>query len=188
MTKQYLCHPFQVLFIIFISILLFILFPAQRATKRLGRMQGTSKSSTKPHFVIQFLEAIDCPSAIDYRQKSNLYIRSLVWQYTTKEGKGGAPPVCKPECISEIVTTHIRLDCRAAVWNSYRDFRVSPPDDAVLLVQIYHATTDSPKPELDILLGKVEIPLSLLRTEEQLTQRMIPIRVLFSGRFCSPMD
>lgn len=129
----------------------------------------------KPNFIIQFMELFDCPGA-DGRSKSNIYLRAVLWKYQSIVIRQG-PPVVKPECISDIVFSPIRLDCRSAIYNSYRNLHSNPPDDAVLVVQVFHATSDTPKPEMDTLLGKTEIPMAYLQTEDAFTHPIIPIRV-----------
>jgi hypothetical protein len=146
-------------------------------------MQQAGKE--KPDFVIQFLEVFDCPGA-DGRQKSNIYLRAVLWKYQSIVIRQG-PPVSKPECISDIVFTPIRLDCRSAVFNSFRNLHANPPNDAVLVIQAFHATSDTPKPEMDTLLGKTEIPMAHLQTENIFITPIMPVRVsliLFSVCVC----
>jgi hypothetical protein len=130
---------------------------------------------TKPDFVIQFMEIFDCPG-VDGKSRSNIYLRAVLWRYQSIVIRQG-PPVSKPECISDIVFTPIRTDCRSAIYHSYRNLHANPPDDAFLVVQVFHATSDSPKPEMDTLLGKTEIPMAYLQTEDVFTHPVIPIRV-----------
>ncbi len=134
-------------------------------------------SRSKPDFIIQFLEVLDCPG-VDHKNRSNIYLRAVLWKYQTIVIRQG-PPVSKPECISDIVFTPIRLDCKSAIFHSYRNLHANPSEDAVLVVQVFHATSDTPKPEMDTLLGKTEIPLAYLQTEDIFTHPVIPIRVSF---------
>lgn len=130
-----------------------------------------------PRFIVQFTEAFDIPKT-DFRS-CDPYLRAFVWQHAAHTLKDNIK-IHKPERISEIVTTLRKVDCTSeapVIWNSYRDFRVNPPEGSVLTVEIYHATTDSIRPESDILLGKVDIPIATLRTPTASNHHFIPTRV-----------
>lgn len=130
-----------------------------------------------PRFIVQFIEAFDIPKT-DFRS-CDPYLRAFVWQHVAHTLKDSIK-IHKPECISEIVTTLRKVDCTSdapVIWNNYRDFRVNPPEGSVLTVEIYHATTDSVRPDSDILLGKVDIPIATLRTSTPSSHHFIPVRV-----------
>ena len=121
-------------------------------------IRQVSTISDQPRFIIRFIQVEDIPPA-DYRSRCDPYIRSYIGHWLTTS-KGG-PELQK---ISDLICTSKKLDCTSAIWNSYRDFRIAPPPDAILIVDILHANSDPNKP--DQLLGSVNIPISTISNGE----------------------
>ena len=128
----------------------------------------------KPRFVIKFISACDIPPA-DFRSKCDPYIRAFISKHDDNEVDSEGRKVFRLKRISNFVYSPKRLDCKSAIWNCYRDFRIMPPEGSILTVELYHTTSDSTKP--DNLLGKVDIPIASLNDETLKTFYLVNFKV-----------
>lgn len=120
-------------------------------------------SIEKPRFIIRFIQVRDIPPP-ENRSKSDPFIRAYLSapvQYFDENRREKT----RIERISSTVVTLKKLECNHAVWNSYRDFRINPPAESILTVEVLHSPSDTSKS--DVLLGKVDIPISLLKSGEE---------------------
>ena len=114
--------------------------------------------SNTPHYIIHFHSCSNVPMS-DYTTEIKPYLRSYIG---IKVDNGFDYNL---EKISMMVTTSEK-GSKNPIWHSYRDFYISPPVDAVLVVEVVNAKFDSG--ETDVL-GYVEIPLSDLTTQNTIT-------------------
>lgn len=128
----------------------------------------------KPRFVINFISACDIPAA-DFRSKCDPYLRAFISKHDDNEVDSEGRKVFRLKRISNYVCTPKKLDCKSAVWNCYRDFRLIPPEGSILTVEMYHTTSDSTKP--DNLLGKVDIAIASLNDETSKTFYLVNFKV-----------
>lgn len=112
----------------------------------------------KERFIIKFIGAYDIP--LDYGSKSDpflcAYIQEHVVQYDADNRK-----FFKLQRISPVVQTPKRTDCANVIWNCYRDFKMTPPADSILTIEIYHGGDLSDSK----MLGKVDIPVKVFTDE-----------------------
>ena len=149
--------------------------PSTPNTKRLSQTTNRiSMYDLKPRFVVKFISATDIPPA-DFRSKCDPYIKSYISKHDDNEIDSEGRKVYRLKKASGNVYTPKRLDCKSAIWNCYRDFRMFPPEGAILTVELYHATSDSSKP--DSLLGKIDIPIAQLIDETPKTFFLVNYRV-----------
>jgi hypothetical protein len=106
-------------------------------------------------FVVEFISAKDVPSA-DVGSESDPYI---VAYFVPKVNKP------KPRQLSRKVQTLYRLDDPNPIFHSYHNFRVEPPPDSYLRVEIY----DRDVLNSDDLIGIAEIPVGSLSREDPQT-------------------
>lgn len=119
-----------------------------------------------PNFVINFVALVDLPSPVEFESlkpkvsKLEPFIRSYI---AFKNGRSLT-------IISEIIFTQKKYDGQSyVIFNTYRDFLISPPLEASLIVEIYHQHC-SP----NTLLGCGEIPISSLEDDNR---RYFPLAV-----------
>ncbi len=135
-----------------------------------------SGKSSGQRFVIKFINAIDIPAANDFRSKVDPFLRAHICMHqshTTKDNR----TIFKLKRISEYVTTPRRSDCNSAIWNAYRDFRMTPPTESILTVECLQTISDPNKPHL--MLGKVDIPIASLSDDSVKTFYFVPFKVSF---------
>jgi len=116
------------------------------------------KPQEKPRFVIRFFRAQDIAPP-ENRSKCDPFLRAFLSapiHYIDEH----LQDKIRIERISSTVITPKRTDCTDAIWDCYRDFRMNPPANSILTVEVLNPPSDNSKP--DILLGKVDIPISAL--------------------------
>ena len=138
----------------------------------LRRSESSITYSVKPRCIIQFISVEDAP-LYDAKHKPNLFVKAVIFQKQPGENNGSI----KLECISEAVYTTVRDDCRSVTWNCFRDFRINPPADAIIMVRVCHTPSEHQKLENHIVLGTAEIPLSSLTANEEISCPITPLRV-----------
>ena len=123
----------------------------------------TRSDKTNPHYVIKFGKVTDIPP-LEFRSKINAYLRAHI-AIPKEELDTSSNRIIKVlHAITERVTTPVRLDCNEATWCCFRDFRINPPADAVLCVELLHNNFDQNKP--NPLVGKVRVAISMLENPE----------------------
>jgi hypothetical protein len=127
----------------------------------------------KGRYVINFISATDIPPP-EYRKNSCPYLRAYISSYVSETDNEQGTQF-KLKRISDLVCTPRRIDCQSVVWNSFRDFRIKPPTDAIMTLEILHSTYDPTKP--DSLLGKADIPINRLVDESPVTIPLICFKV-----------
>ncbi len=121
--------------------------------------KSSSDHSVTERFIIKFIGAFDIPS--DYGSKSDPYVKAYISEHVVQFDQDNRK-FFKLQRISNAVHTPKRLDCSSVIWNCYRDFKINPPMDSVLVIEIYNSTNDVSD---DKLLGKVDIPVKVFVDE-----------------------
>lgn len=148
----------------------------ERQEERLSSPKAPKQA--KERFIIHFISAVDIPTP-ESRNKTSPYLRAYLSSYVSETDADGQQFRLKR--ISDVVLTPKRLDCQSVIWNSYRDFRIKPPSDAILTLEVLHATSDS----TECLLGRAEIPITRLVDESPISIPLICHRVSPSCTSCS---
>eukprot|EP01038_Epipyxis_sp_PR26KG_P004938 gene4938-6910_t len=120
---------------------------------------------TKEPFIIHFIRATDIPSHDSSKPnaKVNPFIKAFIQSYEeciSKTENNEERQMYRQVKITSVMATHKRYDCNSVVWNSYRDFNITPPlpTDATLTVEIYHVESKAGKDE-EVMLGYANIPI-----------------------------
>lgn len=137
------------------------LLEQKQIQKESGLTRQSSEPSLQPVYVVKFISAEDIPAA-EYRTRSDPYIRAYL-AVTSLDSNSNY----ELQKISPIVSTCKKIDATNVTWNSFRDFRVTPPSDAVLVIELLHALSDPNKP--DPVLGVTNIPISTIENGEAKT-------------------
>jgi hypothetical protein len=114
---------------------------------------------SKDRFIIKFIGAFDIPSDFG-GLKSDPFLQAYISEHVVQLDQENRK-FFKLQRISNIVHTPKRLDCTSVIWNCYRDFKMNPPSESVLTIEMYDANdvTD------DKLLGKLDIPVKVFDDE-----------------------
>jgi hypothetical protein len=131
-----------------------------------GLLRQITEHYSDDHYVIKFISAEDIPTT-EYRAKSDPYLRAHI-----SVTQLSVDPITNQENfelkqLSPFIITPKKLDSTSVTWNCYRDFRVNPPSDAMLTVDILHSNYDTSKP--DLVLGSTHIPLKMIENGEMNT-------------------
>ncbi len=109
-------------------------------------------------FIIKFIGAFDIPS--DFGGKSDPFLQAYISEHVVQFDAENRK-YFKLQRISSVVTTPKRLDCTSVIWNCYRDFKMTPPIDSTLIIDIYTSNDVAD----DRLLGSVSIPVKVFNDE-----------------------
>ena len=150
-------------------------------------------ASDGPSFVVQFVSVRDIPTpsaptpfnafiryaVITHHSTFSDYLAIfcsnciLLRSYIAIEVTKRNDPKCSYKCISDVVQTNRRLHCGSdCVFNSYRDFRMSPPEGSYICIELYNwldgsDVYNSGKSNCE-LIGSVTMPVKLLKENENL--------------------
>lgn len=109
-------------------------------------------------FIIKFIGACDIPS--DFGGKSDPFLQAYISEHVVHFDQENRK-YFKLQRISNVITTPKRLDCSSVIWNCYRDFKINPPVDSVLIIDIYTSNDVAD----DRILGTVSIPVKVFSDE-----------------------
>ena len=130
------------------------------------------------HLGFEFISASDVPKA-DTVGTADPYIRAWISTADTVQSKSNRPISFRPpvlqldksyfECnyvrISRRVETLFAVNNQNPVWNSYKDFKIIPPVNAFLVIQLYNKDD-----KYDIFLGQSIISLSDFENDIPITR------------------
>jgi hypothetical protein len=134
--------------------------------------QSSDAAAAKPQFVIKFISAEDIPT-VEFRSRPDPYVRAYLCVASCQNENS----TYELQKISSYVYTLKRTDTNSVTWNAFRDFRVDPPPESVLVVEMLHANFDTSKP--DPILGSIHIPVSTIQSGEANTFYFINHKVSF---------
>lgn len=120
------------------------------------------------HCCFEIISAKDAPRA-DFMDESDCYV--VCWLSTVIQG---GPKNNQELRITKKMSTPVRDDTKDPIWNSYKDFRVDAPAEAVLVVEVWDEDFSSS----DDRMGSVRIPLSAFDGDKPLT---VPISDYYIG-------
>ena len=88
------------------------------------------------NFIIKFISVKDIPYIdIKIKIKNDPFIKSYIAIKITQYDSDNKP-YNKLQRVSNIVTTFKKSDASYAIWNSYRDFNITPPKGSYLVVEL----------------------------------------------------
>lgn len=114
-------------------------------------------------FVINFISVDGIPTFTDGIGNTIIcdpYIKAYI-----SENVPGTDDTAPPKPISDTVTTHKRMNCTSAKWDSYRDFHINPPPEAYLTVEVHHWEKDRGQDKEPI--GHVNIPIEAFKDNRE---------------------
>lgn len=108
-------------------------------------------------FIVHFVRSVNVPKS---SSDSNLWLRAYVID------------AAREVIISKPIQTVCRVDSKNPVWNTYRDFKVTPPPGSFLRVELL----DSSSPNPDDVIGYTDVPINEYWDEDEHTFPMeVPI-------------
>jgi len=136
-------------------------------------------------FVIEFISVSDIP-LIDGKTKINAFISAYLSSPISKMDSDGRNIIPGLEQVGPTVYTPKRYDCTSAVFNCYRNFYTQPVHDSILTVELlhYYSQNSTQKSFMmsDNMIGKVDIPVRLLISDELPRTFPMTLKVLLAYR------
>lgn len=126
-------------------------------------------SRIKENFILEIIKAVDIPF-VDNKGKSDPYVAAFLSLPTKGEDD------IKFLKVGTTVRTRTRFDSTEVVWNCFRNLRTTPPEGAMLTLEIYHQYKDVHK--ADFLLGKVDVAVEAIPDERPVTIPFVNFKVV----------